>query len=169
MTHPLVVQLRFARSEFQRVMAGVSAEDAVKQLLPLNCLSWMVGHLANQEQYYWIFLPQGPEKVPHPHLYELVGSGRPASTPAWEEIWTVWEAVTQQADVYLETLTSEMLQTHLHGKDGALRESLGTMLQRNIFHYWFHIGEAHAVRQMLEHGELPQFVGNFGEAIYRPE
>lgn len=169
MTHPLVGQLHFARSEFRRVMTGVSSEDARKQLLPLNCLSWMVGHLANQEQYYWIFVPQGREKVPYPDLYKLVGSGRPASTPDWEEIWAVWEAVTQQADVYVETLTSEMLQTHLHGEDRTMPESLGTMLQRNIYHYWFHIGEAHAVRQMLGHSELPQFVGHFGEAIYRPE
>ncbi|MCA9982061.1 MAG: DUF664 domain-containing protein, partial [Anaerolineales bacterium] len=61
MTHPLVTQLRFARSEFGRVLAGLSAEDAVKRLEPMNCISWMVGHLANQEQFYWLFLAQGKE------------------------------------------------------------------------------------------------------------
>ena len=28
------------------------------------------------------------------------------------------------------------------------------------YHYWFHIGEAHAVRQMLGHVDLPDFVGD---------
>ena len=43
------------------------------------------------------------------------------------------------------------------------------MLQRNFYHYWFHIGEAHAIRQMLGHPDLPQFVGDMSTAIYRPE
>ena len=48
MTHPLITQLRFARSEFVRCLEGVSQEDAVKRLLPMNCISWIVGHLANR-------------------------------------------------------------------------------------------------------------------------
>jgi hypothetical protein len=40
---------------------------------------------------------------------------------------------------------------------------------RNIYHYWFHTGEAHAVRQMLGHTDLPQFVGGMESAAYRPE
>ena len=43
------------------------------------------------------------------------------------------------------------------------------MLQRNFYHYWFHIGEAHAIRQMLGHQDLPQFVGDMSSAVYRPE
>jgi hypothetical protein len=43
------------------------------------------------------------------------------------------------------------------------------MLTRNIYHYWFHTGEAHAIRQMLGHGRLPQFVGDMSTAMYRPE
>jgi len=37
------------------------------------------------------------------------------------------------------------------------------------YHYWFHTGEAHAIRQMLGRGELPQFVGDMTKAFYRPE
>ena len=29
--------------------------------------------------------------------------------------------------------------------------------------------EAHAIRQMLGHGDLPQFVGDMSAAVYRPE
>ena len=41
-------------------------------------------------------------------------------------------------------------------------ESIGTMLLRVIDHYWFHIGEATAIRQMLGHTNLPEFVGPAG-------
>ena len=37
------------------------------------------------------------------------------------------------------------------------------------YHYWYHLGEAHATRQMLGHTDLPQFVGDMSEALCRPE
>jgi hypothetical protein len=40
---------------------------------------------------------------------------------------------------------------------------------RNIYHYWYHTGEAAAVRQMLGHSDLPQFVGDINQVAYRPE
>lgn len=50
------------------------------------------------------------------------------------------------------------------------RYNIGTMLQLIIYHYWFHIGEALAIRQMLGHSDLPEFVGDIPtQAPYRPE
>jgi hypothetical protein len=43
------------------------------------------------------------------------------------------------------------------------------MLMRNIYHYWFHTGEAHAIRQILGHTQLPDFVGDMTVAMYLPE
>ncbi len=166
MTHPLVTQLHFARSEFMRCLEGLSDEDARKRLLPMNCISWMIGHLAVQEQFYWIYLAQG--KVIKPKLYELVGYGRPASTPPLDEMLEAWQAITAVADDYLTTLTTEPLTTHLTQGETESRESVGTMILRTTYHYWFHTGEAHAIRQQLGHGELPQFVGNMETAVYRP-
>ena len=40
---------------------------------------------------------------------------------------------------------------------------------RNIFHYWFHTGEAAAVPQMLGHKDLPDFVGDMSQVPYHPE
>jgi hypothetical protein len=132
--HPLVTQLRFARSEFRRCVWGVSAEDGIRRLGPMNCISWIVGHLASQEQYYWVIAGQG--KVVAPGLYELVGYGQPASTPPLDEMWAAWHAVTQAADQFLETLTTEQLQIHLEAEGERLRESVGTMLYRNTYQYW---------------------------------
>ena len=166
MTQPLVVQLRFARSEFVRCLEGLSDEDAVKRLGPMNSISWMIGHLANQEHFYWVFLAQ--EKNVASGLNDLVGFGKPATTPPLDEMWETWRRVTTTADPFLDTLTTSQLDTFFHLRGKAMRESIGTMLLRNIYHYWFHIGEAHAVRQQLGHGELPQFVGNMEATIYSP-
>jgi hypothetical protein len=165
--HPLVSQLRFTRSEFVRCLDGVSAEDAVRRLEPMNCISWIVGHLAAQEHYLWVETAQGRNLAPG--LYPLVGYGRPASTPPLDEMWDVWHEITGAADEFLDTLTPEGLQRHLERGGRVLEESVGTLLLRNRYHYWFHTGEAHAIRQMLGHGELPQFVGNMSKAAYRPE
>jgi uncharacterized damage-inducible protein DinB len=165
--HPLVTQLRFARSEFTRCLGGVSAADATKRLLPMNCISWFVGHLANQEQAYWLFIAQ--DKIVVPSLNDLVGFGKPASTPPLSEMWIAWRNVTTAADVFLETLTIERLTEHMVFKGKPRPDSIGTMLQRNIYHYWFHTGEAHAVRQQLGHSNLPDFVGDMTNAIYKPE
>jgi hypothetical protein len=49
MSHPLVEQLRFVRSEFRRALADVDDADARRRFLPMNCISWNIGHLAWQE------------------------------------------------------------------------------------------------------------------------
>ena len=165
--HPLVSQLRFARGEFLRCLEGVSAEDAVRRVLPMNSVSWVVGHLANQEHAWWVLIAQGRDLLPG--LNDLVGFGKPASTPPLAEMWTAWQTATSAADEFLGTLTTERLQTHLQWKGRYRPESIGTMMLRNIYHYWFHTGEAHAIRQMLGHPDLPQFVGDMSEALYRPE
>jgi hypothetical protein len=43
------------------------------------------------------------------------------------------------------------------------------LLHRNLYHYWYHTGEAAAIRQMLGHTDLPQFVGDMSQAFYRKE
>jgi hypothetical protein len=49
-----VDQLRFARSEFKRGLRQVSEEDGAKRLAPMNSIGWMIGHLAWQEERYWL-------------------------------------------------------------------------------------------------------------------
>ena len=78
MTHPLIDQLRFTRSEWLRALDGVNDEDARKRLLPMNSISWTIGHLAWQEQRYWLTFGQG--QTPVSELNALVGYGRPATT-----------------------------------------------------------------------------------------
>ncbi len=79
MTHPLVNQLRFTRSAWRRALAGLSADDALRRFEPMNCISWMVGHLAWQENRYWSYFARGQNMIPP--LLPLVGYGQSASTP----------------------------------------------------------------------------------------
>lgn len=161
MPHPLVVQLRFTRSEFQRALKGVTAEEACRRFEPMNCISWMVGHLAWQEQRYWLTQAQGITPLPEVNKF---GYGQPASTPPLKEMWAAWKAVTEAADPWLDTLDDAALLTFsLIGKPPKpSSESIGTRLLRTTYHYWFHTGESQAIRQMLGHTKLPTFVGDIG-------
>jgi len=166
-SHPLVTQLRFARSRFVACLEKAPPGDAQRRLNSMNCLSWTIGHLANQEHRYWMQAAQG--KTLLPHLNELVGYGKPASTPELDEMWSAWHTVTEAADKYLDTVTSEILESHFLEDENQYPESIGTMLLRNIYHYWYHTGEARSIRELLGHTELQEYVGNMSLAVYRRE
>lgn len=166
--HPLVVQLRFARSEFLRAIRGVTDEDARTRLLPMNCISWNVGHLAWQEQRYFVTRAQG--RTPLPDVAEQFAYGAPGTTPPLREVLDAWRVITAEADPWLEALTTASLLEHPVSRGRALAPTYGNLLLRTIDHYWFHTGENMAIRQQLGHDRLPEFVGDLdGEAPYRPD
>ena len=186
MAHPLVVQLRFVRSEFVRCLEGVSEEEGQHHHGPMNCISWMIGHMAAQEQEYFIFFPNG--SVPHPQLNVSHGYGQPATTPPIAEMWRVWQDITEAADIFLDTVTEDQLEIYLEQDVRSVkealfayyqvnedmlaqekvrsRENIGTRLLRTTYHYFFHTGEAHAVRQQLGHPDLPYFVGDMPDELF---
>jgi len=125
--HPLVTQLRFTRSEFVRCLEGVPPEDACRRLGPMNCLSWIVGHLASQEHFLWVEMAQGQNIAPG--LRQLVGFRQPASTPPWEEMWALWHTITDAADRYLDTIATEMLSVSVSRRG---REIGGTGLSGSL-------------------------------------
>jgi len=166
--HPLVRQLRFTRSEFVRGVKGVNEEDARARVEPMNCISWNVGHLAWQEQRYFLTLAQG--RTPLPDIETRFASGGPASTPSMAEVLGAWRRITTEVDPWLDTVTTETLLAHPIRQGKPISRSLGNLLQRVIYHYWYHTGENLAIRQQLGHRRLPQFVGNIDEeAPYQPE
>ena len=164
MIDPLVTQLKFTRSEFVRCFEGTPPKDACRRLEPMNCLSWIVGHLACQEHVFWVQMAQGRDIAPG--LRQLVGFGQPASAPPYDEMWTLWRAITHEADAYLCKLTPEDLKTKFAWEGKPLTEDVGKLLLRNIYHYWFHLGKAHSLRQMLGHTDLAVYVGNMADVRY---
>ena len=168
MTHPLIDQFRFTRSEWLRGLEGVSEDDATRHFGPMNCISWIVGHLAWHEHRYWLERAQG--KLLFPTLNEMYAYGAPMSTPPLTEMLGLWRTVTQAADPYLDNLTTEKLQSELLRDGKPVGQSIGSALRRVTYHYWFHIGEIQAIRQMLGQANLPEYVGDIEiQAPYRPE
>src|SRR5262245_29006952 len=148
MAHPLVDQLRFTRSELTRSLNGVTEEEGFRRLGVMNSIGWIVGHVANQEQRYWIRRIGRPSVVEG--LQDLVGSGRPPSTPSLATMLAARDTIIAAADPYLDSLAeSDLGAIHcaspmLSGEPtGTLlqSESTGTLLHRVIYHQWFHNGE----------------------------
>ena len=168
MAHPLIDQFRFTRSEWLRGLAGIPEEDGAHHFGPMNCISWNVGHLAWHEQRYWLQQAQG--KLIYPELNEIYAYQAPMSTPSLREMMDIWQVVTQAADPFLDTLTTQTLQNDLLREGKSVGRTLGSALRRVTYHYWYHIGEIQAVRQLLGHANLPEYVGGIErEAPYRPE
>jgi hypothetical protein len=168
MTHPLIDQFRFTRREWLRGLDGIPEADANQHFGPMNCISWTVGHLAWHEQRYWLIRAQG--QIIYPELNELFAYGAPMSTPSFLEMLAKWQTVTQAADPFLKTLTTASLQTELLLDGKPVGQSVGSALRRITYHYWYHIGEVQAIRQMLGHKNLSEYVGDIEvEAPYRPE
>ncbi len=164
-TVPLVDQLRFTRSEFRRGLRGTPDADALRRLEPMNSIGWIVAHMAWHEQRYW--LTRAQDMTPQPELNEIAANGGPATTPPLRSMLAAWKAVTEAADPWLDALTSGDLTQPLRG--AGPKRVIGSALQRVTYHYWFHTGEILAIRQVLGHERLPEFVGSIDdEAPFRP-
>ncbi len=168
MPHPLVEQLLFTRSEWLRGLEGISEEDGARHLGPMNCIGWTVGHLAWQEQRYFLQRAQG--KILFPDLNATYAYGAPMSTPALPGTMRIWQEVILSSAPYLDGLTTDSLQQDLLLEGKPVGQSVGSAMRRMTYHYWYHVGEIQAVRQMLGHRELPEYVGDIETlAPYRPE
>lgn len=166
--HPVVRQLRFARSEFLRGLGDVSDEDAAVRLGPMNCLAWNVGHLAWQEQRYFLTVPS--EREPYPDIAAAYKYGAPGITPRLSDTLAAWRDIAAQADPWLDALTTDSLLGHPVRRGRALEITYGSLVLRTVYHYWYHCGENQAIRQQLGHTGLGEFVGDLdAEAPYVPE
>jgi hypothetical protein len=151
--HTLIQMHYLTRQEFERNLVGLSDMDARKRIQPMNCISWIIAHVACQIQAFFVDWPAGRETDSR---YVPYGYGSPASEPPLEEAMTLWRDAGNGADAFLQAATAESLQ----GKcENALSngESWGTLLVRQIFHAWCHLGEISSIRQILGH-RPPQFV-----------
>jgi hypothetical protein len=163
MAHPLVEQLRFTRLEWQRALDGVSEADGGRHVGPMNSVGWIVAHLAWQEQHYWLTRLAGETLVPE--LNEIAAVGAPKTTPSLRVMRRAWRTITTAADPKLDALDEAAMLRQLPGSN---RRLVGNALQRVIYHYWFHTGEILAIRQVLEHPDRPEFVGDIDRlAPYR--
>jgi len=168
MVHPLVQQFLFTRTEWLRGLKGLTEDDGARHFGQMNCISWTVGHLAWHEQKYW--LERAQNIILFPDLNNEFAYGAPMSTPSLKQTLAAWRKVTRASTAFLEALDSTALSAELLRNGKPVGQSLGSALYRITYHYWYHIGEIQAVRQMLGHQELPVYVGNVEKlAPYTPQ
>jgi hypothetical protein len=168
MAHAVVEQLRFTRGEWRRGLAGVTEQDATEHCGKMNSIGWIVGHLTWQEQRYLLHRAQGIVMLPD--IQERFAYGAPMSTPPLAEVLKAWQKVSRATDPYLDSLATKDMLRELPLNGRPTGQSLGSAIRRLTYHYWFHIGEIQAIRQILGHKRLPVYVGNIeGKAPYRPE
>ena len=151
-----------------RSIKGITEEEARKRFETMNCISWNIGHLAWQEQRYWLFLAQG--QVPFPDIQTNFAFRAPASTPELKDVLTAWKSITESSDPWLDQLTTEKLLEPVPINNQPSEYIFGNLLQRVIYHYWFHTGQNIAIRKMMGHTDYGVYVGDIDhEASYRPE
>jgi hypothetical protein len=142
--------------------------DATRRIGPANPISWTVGHLAWQEQRYWLQRLRGVTRAPE--LDRDFCFGCETTTPDPTGIWATWSKITAACDEVLDTLTTDDFTAEPIVDGKPLGTTTGSMMLRNIYHYWFHLGEAMGFRQAMGHAGLAQFVGAIDtEAPYRAE
>jgi len=168
MAHPVVEQLRFTRGEWRRGLTGLTEKEGAKHFGQMNSASWVVGHLAWHEQRVVLYRPQGILLAPE--LQDEFYSGAPMSTPSLARMLRLWRKITKASEPFLDSLTTRSLQKDLPLNGKSVGQSQGSAILRMTHHYWFHIGEIQAIRQMLGHKKLPIYVGSLeAKAPYTPE
>ena len=153
--HTLVQLQHLARKEFTRNIGGLSEEDARKRVEPMNCISWIIGHVALQQHTLFVAWPHAMETGPQ---FDAFHTGSPPSQPPLADVMALWHASCAEAGVWFDAATEESLQGPFTSPEG---ENGGTLVVRGIFHAWCHLGEISSIWQMLGH-RPPEFVDLYG-------
>ncbi len=156
MAHFLITQLQFAKQQWLAGHIGLKPEDAHKRVGQSNSISWMVAHLAAFDQKLW-----WEQRGGNPALNDMVKQcsyGQPASIPDFGGSMAVWQTIQDHIDPILLAITAEDLGKP-HAPQRNTYENTGTLILRQTWHYWYHLGEMQSIRQALGHKNLQQYVG----------
>ena len=164
MAHHLVRKVQHVRKELRRAIEGMSVADMERSVAGVNSIRWIIGHLAWQEQRYWVGGRGLPLIVEHLADYGY-GKPVPENGEDFETVFGQWEAVTRASDDWLESLGEQDLREFPATGEIHKGENIGTMLMRVIGHYYVHIGQITAVRKILSYN-VPPFVGRQDGAFF---
>ena len=154
--HTLVDMLDISRKEFNRNLKGLTDEDSRKRIEPMNCISWIIAHVADQHHTFYVAWAQGKERE---ERYSQYGYGSAASQPPLEEAMNLWNDACRDADAWLQMATEESMKAQPVTASPE-SENMGALTVRCIFHTWCHMGEISSIRQVLGH-KPPPFVNMY--------
>ena len=152
----LVQMVKLTRQEFDRGLEGVSDEDVRRRVGSMNCISWIVGHVAHQQHAFFRAWPRLAETD---SSYRSFGYDAPPSEPPLDEVMSLWRTSCIDADTWLDAADARSLLERFNPVEP--EENGGTLIVRFLFPTWSHIGEINAIRQMLGH-RAPEFVDMHG-------
>jgi hypothetical protein len=133
----------------------------------MNSISWMVGHMAWHERQVWFRRARGLKVEP---VLDAFATGQSASVPSFAAMQAAWDRIVAGADPFLGNLTTADLEQRPQHDPRPNPPIIGSQIQYVTYHYWSHLGEVSAVRQILGHSGLAQYVGDLPpEAEYRRE
>lgn len=150
MTEPesILKILAFNEYTLTRQLAGITAEDALRQL-PFrgNCLNWVMGHIVEARNYMLELLDEervwSEEKCrPYETRSEAITDPEDPHYP-WEEILSAAEETLGRIRAKLETLSAEDL-----NQPKGEGETLGELLIRMVWHEAYHVGQTEILRQL---------------------
>ena len=167
---PSLVSMLFeAWKDMDRVVVGLSAQDAGIQMEGGSAFSWTVAHVTNQLDGYINVRFQG--MAAHP----LIGNatfrfGGPGAPSEWTAVQRGVQEVRERARSYLARLTEDDLDRSIP-YDGTLavlqragKLSLRYTLTRIVLHHYYHIGEIATKRVLLGH-DVGDYPGDLEECL----
>ena len=170
---------RFAFSEFERGLTGLTDEEAQTQLTKadgteMNAISWVVGHIAG----HWLILGAyvGQEHPPSVVSPFAPGPTADPSPPPLSDVLKLLEEavgsinwIASADDAFMSSTREERAfgDGSLFQRAGLLGGNVGAALMRVILYTWFHIGEVNAIRQMLGHAEIAYVGKDRGKLEWR--
>ncbi len=149
-----------ARTDLLRAVDGLDNTHGALRLGGLNEAAWMIAHLAEQEQRYWLSAFRDPAVAPELDAYRR---GRPEEVMPLSRAIDTWLAVSAATEPRLLGLRETELARAAPDPGAGPGESVGVMCLRVFGHYYLHIGQLTAVRRWIGL-PVPAFVGRLPAA-----
>ena len=160
---------RFALSEFERGLEGVTDEEARKRMTKadgteMNAVTWTIGHIAG----HWLSVAAYANHEERPsRVVRFLGSHADPTPLLLTDALKLLDDAKKSIE-WLGSADDSLLSSSPAGFFLS-RESVGTNVMRVVLHTCFHTGEINAVRQLLGHAEI-LFVGKLiGNLEWRSE
>lgn len=122
----------------------LSNQEGKKIFKPMNCISWMIGHLACIN---YNIVARNSKNRSIPDINDKFGNGSPHFQPEILDVISLWETSVRECFAFLDQMEEEDLKNKI--SDSKMNFNLGTDISRLTFHAWNHMGEIAAVRQFL--------------------
>lgn len=154
-TGDLIALVYAAWDDLERVINGLSVEDAIRTPEGQSAIAWSVAHITNQVDSWLNVRFAG--HIPNPILATLaLGTGAAGRAGDWDGVLRAMNDAHGAAQAYLQSLPDGALDRRVPYDGGyqLLRQTglnLRYALASIVTHHYFHIGEIATKRNQMGH------------------